>query len=351
ISPIAIHPGITLKDTLDTLKMSQKELSHRTGLTEKTISQIINGKNPITLESSLKFERVLGVSKELWINLQIKYDQDKLRIESQKRLEDEIQFLKQYSCYHELAKLNYVKDTRRKNERVEELLRFFSVDSLKFVEDTYPVNFRITKHSNINVKSIIAWLRMGEIEAKDIKTKNFKKKKLNTCIPLLRKLTREDPRQYSSKLQDILAECGIILVYVPHLKNTYVNGATKWLSPNRALIQLSLRNKWSDIFWFTLFHELGHLYYGKKQPTIDYDGKQNSEEEEIADNFAMNNLINRYKYEEFFTNIDFKMLGTQIYKFANEIGVDVSIVAGRIGRDTNKWDLVRPYRSLLQFEK
>ncbi len=128
----------------------------------------------------------------------------------------------------------------------------------------------------------------------EITTKNFDRKKLRSNIPELKQLTKEDPGYFSNRLKEIFADWGIVLVFVPHLKNTYANGATKWLTPKRALIQLSLRNKWSDIFWFTLFHELGHLYSGKKQPTLDYDGKQNSEAEENADNFAMNNLINRY---------------------------------------------------------
>ncbi len=86
ISPIAIHSGITLKETLETINLSQKDLSLRTGLTEKTISEIINGKNPITLETALSFEKILGVSRDFWISLQQNYDKDKLRLFEQKKL-------------------------------------------------------------------------------------------------------------------------------------------------------------------------------------------------------------------------------------------------------------------------
>lgn len=41
-------PGASLLDTLEALSMSQAELAERSGLAQKTISQIINGKAPVT---------------------------------------------------------------------------------------------------------------------------------------------------------------------------------------------------------------------------------------------------------------------------------------------------------------
>ena len=49
-----------------------------------------------------------------------------------------------------------------------------------------------------------------------------------------------------------------------------VNGATQWLSPEKAMVVISLRHRRNDIFWFTLFHELCHvLRHSKKQIFID----------------------------------------------------------------------------------
>jgi len=78
-------------------------------------------------------------------------------------------------------------------------------------------------------------------------TKDFSREKLISTIPKLKSLSRKEPRHYGEEIRKMCAECGIAVVYVPHFKNTYVQGATRWLSPDKVLIQLSLRNKWEDI--------------------------------------------------------------------------------------------------------
>lgn len=350
ISPIAIHPGITLKEMLEEFDMTQVELCNRTGMAEKTISEIVNGKNPITIDTALKFERVFGISKDFWINLQINFEKDKLRLSEIKRMKTETSYLRDYSCYLELANLGVVKKTVKPNERVEELLNFFSVNSLKYVDQTYPVNFRIGQTSKVNKFSLLAWLRIGEIESESIETKDFDKKGLIKIIPRLRELTKSNAKTFSTELKKELAECGIILIYVPHLKNTYVNGATMWLSKNKPLVVLNLRNKYSDIFWFSLFHELGHLYYGsKKKVNIDFNGKEDSEEEQLADKFSQNYLINTKLFNEFLKTLNYKKLGVQITNFADKIGIDPGIVAGRIGKETGEWPLVSRFRTKLVF--
>ena len=62
VSPdYAVAPGGTLAETLTAKQMSQSDLSLRSGLAEKTISQIINGVAPISYDTALKLETVLGV--------------------------------------------------------------------------------------------------------------------------------------------------------------------------------------------------------------------------------------------------------------------------------------------------
>ena len=57
----AVAPGVTLAETLSAKGMPQSELSIRTGLAEKTISQIMNGVAPISFDTALKLEAALGV--------------------------------------------------------------------------------------------------------------------------------------------------------------------------------------------------------------------------------------------------------------------------------------------------
>ena len=62
----AVPPGTTLKETLDEKGISQAQLAVRTGLAEKTISQIVNGIAPISYETAGKLELVLGIPARFW---------------------------------------------------------------------------------------------------------------------------------------------------------------------------------------------------------------------------------------------------------------------------------------------
>ncbi|MGC9193818.1 MAG: HigA family addiction module antitoxin [Thermoplasmata archaeon] len=70
----AIHPGVSLKDELEFLNLSQTELAKRTGMSEKHIRQIINGESPVTPETAIKFERAIKTPANFWNTLQKSYD-------------------------------------------------------------------------------------------------------------------------------------------------------------------------------------------------------------------------------------------------------------------------------------
>jgi len=97
---------------------------------------------------------------------------------------------------------------------------------------------------------------------------------------------------FAPQLQALAGAAGVAVVFVPAPPGCRVSGATQWLSPDRALIALSLRHKSNDHLWFTLFHEAGHiLMHGKKATFVDgLDGVDEAHEAE-ADCFAADQLI------------------------------------------------------------
>ncbi len=72
---IAIHPGESLAEQLEAVSMSQVDLATRTGLTPKTVSEIVQGKNPVTSETAIKLASVFGTSPEYWNNKQRRFEQ------------------------------------------------------------------------------------------------------------------------------------------------------------------------------------------------------------------------------------------------------------------------------------
>lgn len=329
---IAIHPGETLEELLEEFGMSQVDISKRTGLTPKTINEIVRGKSSITPETALKLAAVFGTSTEFWNNLERQYQDVLSRLKLEKELEKEKKFLKNLSYYNNLKKLGLVEDTNIAEKRVKNLLAFFGVSSFEYIQETQPIAFRKAAKDNIDKEALAAWLRAGEIKGTKMKTEKFNKKKLISAIPKLRSLSRKSPEVYGKAIQDILAACGIAVVYMPYFEKTHVHGATRWLTSEKALIQLSLLYKWEDVFWFSLFHEIGHIIkHGKKDEFLEFKNgnyKLGEKKEKEANEFAKNSLIPENDLSKL------KGFSPQLIKnFAAEVDIAPSIVAGRVAHE------------------
>ncbi len=350
---MTIHPGETVQEYLEFVEMSQSELSARTGLSRKTINQILKGLKPITPKTALAFERVLGISKEGLLNMQALFDVEMLKTGDQENIKEEIKLMRTFKCYSQLANYGFVKKTLKPKERVEELLRFFSVSSLNLVQDVIPVQFRKLDTKNVDQTAVFSWLRIGHIEAEKCDVPEYDRKKLINRLNDIRNLPIKEPRKYPEKLVEILAECGVILVYAPYISRTYINGATRWISSNNPVIQVCPRGAQADTLWFTVFHEIGHILRHKKElfvNWVEYGCDVDIEKE--ADLFAQKQLFrNEKKYQKLKDNLSEENMHILIPRFAKEEGLDQGIVAGRLARETGQWKKFAPYRHQLKLIK
>ena len=163
-------------------------------------------------------------------------------------------------------------------------------------------------------------------------------------------MTRQNPAVFEHKMVELCASFGVAVVFVPYFKNTFVNGATRWVN-DKAIVQLSLRGNYSDIFWFTFFHELAHVFkHGKTDQFVEFeDGKHldSIEKEKEADEFATNTLIPRNEYANFRQKNDFSY--GSVTNFANAINISQGIVAGRLSHDYSDWKQWARIRNRLKF--
>lgn len=349
----AIHPGETLSDILSSYKMTQKQLSDRTGLTPKTINEIIKGNNPITVDTALKLSMVFGMSPDFWNNLQKNYEEIIARLEYEKSLTIQTEYVALFSCYSSLVKYEYLKSAKSLEEKAANLLKFLGIADFNLIDKNYQVAYRRTENTNLSKENLVAFLRCGEISAQRccLDIEPYNKAKLENSLPELIKITQLEVEQYSKKFQKILTSCGVILVYTPYLKNTFVSGATRWLNSGNPLIQITQRHKREDAFIFSFFHELGHvLKHNKKIGYINLDSMQRSQMndeynklENEADNFATNTLIKRVSWNKFIRAGHFTT--ASIVNFSKANNVSSSIVAGRLRFETknySKWgELIR----------
>jgi HTH-type transcriptional regulator/antitoxin HigA len=326
---IAIPPGETLQEYLDSIVMTQVDLAKRTGLTTKTINEIIKGKAPITPETALKLESVFGTPASFWNNLEANYQETRARLQAEKDIEEETQIAKLVP-YPELARRGFVRSTTKSKEKVVYLRQFFGVASLDFIPDVLPVAFRKRDKESSSHYALASWIRMGEIMASDIETQIFSERRLKDMIAAFRELTMQAVENSVTSLEELCASCGIAVVVVPHLPKTYAHGATKWLNPGKAMIQLSTRYKYADIFWFSFFHELGHILLHSKKEAFAETGEKTAEESE-ADRFAADCLIPASKYKAFLS--ENRITQDSIRQLAHEVGIDPGIVVGRLHHD------------------
>ncbi len=340
-------PGETLLETLDALGMSQAELAGRTGRPRKTINEIIKGKTAITPETALQFERVLGIHASFWNNRERFYSENLARIEEQKRLEKQVKWLKTLPI-KAMAKKGWIRSFNNKVQQLMEVLNFFGVSSPehwdKLICNKIQAALRTSPAFEIDSGALAAWLRKGEIDARHIKCAPYDNGNFRMSLRDVRSLTVEPPEVFQQKMVQLCAESGVAVVFIPELPKTRASGATRWLTPLKALIQLSLRYKTDDQFWFTFFHEAAHiLLHGKRDVFLEGIGADNKREVE-ANKFASEMLIPAGELNSFIKSP--RITERDIRCFASEIGIAPGIVVGRL-----QYDRILPYTHLNKLKR
>jgi len=335
----AIAPGESLKDLLDSSSMSQAELAKRTGRHVKTINEIVKGKAPITPDTAIQFERVFGVPAHFWNNVERNYQETLAQLEEQARLETYLDWLANIPC-RALMNLGLIPKTSDKKIMLESVLQFFGVVSpdiweIYWKEHCSITAFRSSKAFEADYGALTAWLRIGEIKAETIDCKPYNRKRFLVSLKQIRGFTATTPNIFLPKIHKLCAASGVALVFFRELPKTRVSGATRWLSPGKALVQMSLRYKSDDHLWFTFFHEAAHiLFHGKRDCFVDFPENQDSSvdhREEEANEFSSNFLIPKRELAAFVASGKFNM--DSVIEFSEKVGVSPGIVVGRLQHD------------------
>jgi addiction module HigA family antidote len=334
IPDIVSPPGETLEEVLSERRMSQAELAERMGRPKKTINEIVKGKAAITAETAIQFERVLGVPASFWMAREQNYREALARAKEFESLENQADWLKSIP-YRAMAKLGWVEEHKDRSLQIEEVLRFFGVASPSTWEGIWSSAapaFRLSPSYRSERGALSAWLRKGELEAARLRCRDFDERAFKSALSQIRSLTRDFDRGIAVAVQSICGATGVAVVFVPEIPGTSVWGATRWLSPNRALIQLSLRYKTDDHLWFTFFHEAGHiLLHGKRDVFVEEDQQHKNDKEAEADIFSRDWLIPASQYRAFCRRGSFSCAAAS--RFAHELGIAPGIVVGRLQHD------------------
>lgn len=326
-------PGETLEEVLEEREMTQAELAERTGRPKKTINEIVQGKQAITPETALQFERVLGTPASFWLAHERNYREWLARQHDDEQLATQVGWLGEIPL-KEIMKRGWIDYTEEPTEQLRAALRFFGIASIHqwaFAEAV----FRRSPAHRSDQAAVTAWLRKGEIEAHEIICAPYSAEMFRSVLQTARVLTRASFAAVRDELPHLCATAGVVVVIVPELPNTYVCGATRWLSPGKALIQLSLRYKTDDQFWFTFFHEAAHiLKHGKRETFLDEEHSTGDEREAEANRFAADFLIPPEAMQHFKRHAKPPFISRELVeRFAEELGIAPGIVVGRLQHD------------------
>lgn len=329
-SDLAVPPGELLAEELEARGMTQKELADRTGRPEQKISEIINGRKSITHDTALELEKVLGVSADFWVNLEASYQLTRARLRERSELERQEDWL-DFFPVSELRRRGYIPKGGDNQQTLAALLKFFGVASfqaLQFRQLAVLENYRITPKSKVDEGALWAWLCEGTIEARKIATEPYDQRRFLDVLSEIRPLTTEPVRDSVPKAMELSASAGVAFVVVKEFPRGGASGVARWLSPDKAMIQLSTKRRWIDIFWFSFYHEAKHVLDRQKRRAIVNGVNEDPEAEEAANQFAMDTLIPPDEWASFVGTGD-RTAGA-VKSFARSVGVAAGIVVGRL---------------------
>ena len=331
------HPGEELQKKLNITGMSRKELALRTNVTEKHICTVLNGDKGISTAFAKKLGYVFETPK-YWINLQAEYDAYQLSLKEEYEIsQDEIEILKHLrDIIKYFIECGYMHNNCGDASKVIQLRELLQISDLTQIPKiTYNAAYRAQLTQNVKVDPYVlfAWQRLCEKQTENIKIeKSIDKELLQNNVSKIKNAMFGNINKGIQEIQGIFADCGIAFQVVQNFKGAPVQGFIKETADNRLILCLTIRGKRADRFWFTLFHEIAHIFHGDyKTRFVDFDSAQ-GKAEQLADQYASNILVPPEKYRKFILSKDCTSWD-QITSFAEDAGVEPFIILGRLQND------------------
>ncbi|MCW1887515.1 ImmA/IrrE family metallo-endopeptidase [Luteolibacter flavescens] len=326
------HPGETIRDAIKERKISKSELAKNLNQSLAKTDDLLKGIAHITETTAKLLASFLGASEQFWLEREKKYRGHLYRL-ADARNEDACDLWLRELPISEMTAWGWLKRRPSAGSQVDELLNFFGLPSPSAWKERYQhlskcAAFRTSSTFAASVGATSVWLRKSEVEASQEECNSWDPDALVAQMSDLKKLSRvKSPTKFISSLKKICSSCGVAVSIIPAPKGCRASGATFFLSPEKAVVCLSFRYLSDDHFWFTFFHELGHLLlHGNKGVFIEGIDEQSQYESE-ANTFAANTVIpEKFKGE-------FRKLGSDpflVLEFAKKLQISPGIVVGQL---------------------
>lgn len=322
----ASPPGDTIADILRERNLSPEQFAAELQRPPEEVTNLLRGQVTITLEMARQLEQTLGASFQFWIARDYQYRQD---------LERREQVVKQWLSdlpVQDMISFGWLPPKPTPN--LASCLKFFDVPNVSAWSEQYAelqqvMAYRTSPTFRSKPAAVAAWLRQGEIEANALPCKEWNADTFRHSLSEIRRLTREkDPDRFLPDLKRLCMECGVAVVTLRAPSGCRASGATRFLSRTKAILMLSFRHLSDDHFWFTFFHEAGHLLlHGKKRFFLEGDDLTTNNDEKEADVFAASSLVPPEFRDEL---LRLRPTHKAIIRFAMHVGISPGIVVGQL---------------------
>lgn len=337
VAPVVPDPVEAILFRLDQAGLSRKDLIPLIGAASK-VSEVLSRKRPLSLSMIRRLRDGLGIPADVLLgagsNAAAAVEQDTTPDYSRFPLKE----------MHERGYFgNFAGNATRLKNCAEELMRNFLHDlapdqgTAAFLRA--PLHQRGTREAN--VAALLAWRLCALKKAQAIELPR-QYKKGSITLRWLRDLARLSAFAEGPKLaREHLARAGIALVVEPHFKGTYLDGAAM-LSNGRRIVALTLRHDRLDNFWFVLMHELAHIakHIDAEHPFFadDLDSPASTDRaEHEADELASETLLPADQWAKADARTSHR--AQDVHALADKLGIDPSIVAGRVRHETKNYRL------------
>lgn len=333
---LIFHPGETIAELLEERGITQAELAAQTGVSPAFISNVIKGKKDISAKFAFALEYALDVPKTFWMNLQANYDAELLEFNEMQTITDEEREARK-------ALNEFVKYLRQKGKMpvgesrdasilsLRKALKFSNIANLKNIVPEGA--FRMAANTTVDPYVMGAWIRLCQLVSDDNEiTTRFEPDKVDELVETLKGNMLKDEANLPQALRNTMSGYGIDFALLRNFRGAPVQGYISQKNNGVYQMVLTLRGSFADIFWFSLFHELGHIMSGDVGKSVKFvDVGSDEEKEKKADQFAGDRLLSPDDYREFIKNGNFDIESIQAFALSQK--VMPYIVIGRLQKE------------------
>ncbi|SLJ23041.1 HigA family addiction module antidote protein [Mycobacteroides abscessus subsp. abscessus] len=300
----AVAPGEYLEEWIDDQGLSQQRVAEMLGCSRKQVNDIVHGRAPITQDTAMRLERVVGIPAVSWLRYEAAYRADLARIADEENLAAHADKIDTNAAAY-LRALGATKATRKNpGALVSDFLAFHRCGTWEAYEHEhqtlsqgdYALAALKDAGSKIDPTLLTPWLRAAELAEPYERGRHYSynPENLRAALPELRRRAASPDDTMLRDIANMLADAGVVFMLVEPPKTLPLLGMTRWIDTRVPVIQQTGRWRRDGFVIWTLFHEIGHVLNdprGEMHVEYSTEKKRNTAAEKGANQFAFETLF------------------------------------------------------------